>query len=539
MIDDQEAHHEPGPILTFPDTLIKARGRRIMRFSGGNQGMGLFGGGKAAHPLSDAKELKRVLDALPANDAFKAVDELMHWIESVAAAEGFKPEARIQLLFTLDETAQPLVRKLAKDYFATTRPSRYQENRIWTAIHAYWKQAGYGYARAVDLFVQGQKGAEGAKALLPALLVRTLRSFAQQIKWMHLRYGPIDLASWGIFNSVYAYSEARQLAQAKAPVTPGARESSPQLEFLRGLMFSASGPDGLLPMEVDLADNLIGELAPRFQLANAPAPELVCWTDLAQAMAPARMSRAPQAAPGLRCFGPGPALAFVEELAERVHTGGQLPAELNLGSYERDIVLETLRHLAMCWAPKSPERKTQRHPVKTRLAVTYGYDAVVAVLGGSDSLDFNNRNAESWIVENVSAGGFGAVVPQLKGDWLRVGALLALQPQGGANWVLGVVRRVNKLGPAQARVGIETLSKTPMVSQFAISGVKGSAHPGVLFKNGDASETKIVLKPGVFAPAMNLEATSGDKQHVFLPQAVAERGEDYEIARFRELIRES
>jgi hypothetical protein len=503
--------------------------------------MGLFGGGKAAHPLADAKELKRVLDALPASDAFKAVDELMHWVESVAAAEGFKPEARIGVLFALDEAAQPLVRKLAKEYFAATRPSRFQENRIWTAIHGYWKQAGYGYARAVDLFVQGRKGAEAAKAQLPVLLVRTLRSFAQQIKWMHLRYGPIDLASWGVFNSVYAYAETRQLAQAKAVAYPGARgESTPQLEFLRALMFSASGPDGLLPAEVELADTLIGELAPRFQLANAPAPELVCWIDLGKAMSPARLSRAPQPAPGLRCFGAGPALAFVEELAERVHTGGKLPAELNLGgSYEQDVILETLRHLALCWAPKSPERKTQRHPVKTRLAVTHGYDSVVAVLGGSDSLDFNNQSAESWIVENVSAGGFGAVVPQLKGDWLRVGALLALQPQGGANWVLGIVRRVNKLGPAQARVGIETLSKAPTVSQFAISGVKGSAHPGVLFKNGDASEARIVLKPGVFAPAMNLEASSGDKQHVFLPQAVAERGEDYEIARFRELIRES
>src|SRR5690242_20649554 len=115
--------------------------------------MGLFGG-KAVHPLADAKELKRILEALPANDPFKAVDELMHWLESVAAAEGFKPEARIQLLFTLDETAQPLLRKLAKDYFAAQRPSRFQENRLWTAIHSYWKQAGYAYARSVDMFVQ-------------------------------------------------------------------------------------------------------------------------------------------------------------------------------------------------------------------------------------------------------------------------------------------------------------------------------------------------------------------------------------------------
>jgi len=502
--------------------------------------MGLFGGGKAAHPLADAKELKRILDALPANDAFKAVDELMHWLESVAAHEDFKPEARLLLLFALDEAAQPRLRKLAKEYFATTRPSRYQENRLWTTVHGYWKQAGYAYARAVDLFVQGQKGAEGAKAHLPTLLVRTLRSFAQQIKWMHLRYGPVDPASWGVFNSVYAYAETRQLAQTQTAVYPGSRQSSPQLEFLRGVMFNASAPDGLLPIEVDFADNLIAELAPRFQLASAAAPELTCWTDLGQPMAPARMTRAPKPAPGLRFFGAAAALGFVNELAERVLTGGKIPAELNVGGpYEPDVALETLHHLGMYWSPKPPERKTQRHPVKTRLAVTHGYEAVLGVLGGHDSLDFNNQSTESWIVENVSAGGFGAVVPQLKGDWLRVGALLALQPQGGANWVLGVVRRVNKLGPAQARVGIETLSKTPMVSQFAIAGVKGSAENGVLFKNGDAGETKIVLKPGVFAPAQNLEVSRGERQHVYLPQAVAERGEDYEIARFRELIRET
>jgi hypothetical protein len=197
------------------------------------------------------------------------------------------------------------------------------------------------------------------------------------------------------------------------------------------------------------------------------------------------------------------------------------------------------RHLHLYWSPQPPERKAQRHPVKSRLSVTYGYEGVVGVLGGGDSLDFDNQRAESWIVENVSAGGFGAVVPQVKGDWLRVGALLALQPEGGSNWVLGVVRRVNKTGAQQARVGIETLCKSPMLSQFAISGVKTMSEQGVLLKNGEASEARIVLKPGVFAPSQNLEVARGERHHIYIPQAVAERGEDYEIARFREMIRES
>src|SRR5260221_3238590 len=106
--------------------------------------MGLFGG-KPDHPLADPKEAKRLLEALPDNDPVKALDELMHWIESVAAAEAFKPETRIQLLLMLDDAAQPRVRKLSKDYFATSRLSRFLENRLWTALHGYWKQAGFGY----------------------------------------------------------------------------------------------------------------------------------------------------------------------------------------------------------------------------------------------------------------------------------------------------------------------------------------------------------------------------------------------------------
>ena len=180
--------------------------------------MKFFGGGKPEHPLADPKEAKRLLDALPANDPVMVLDELMHWIESVAAVEAFKPDARLQLLLMLDDTAQPHVRKLSKDYFAAARPSRFLENRLWAALHGYWKQAGHAYARSVDQFVQGHKGVDAAKAQLPLLLVRTLRSFAEQIKWLHMRYGPIDLASWGVFNSVYAFAEARQLAHSKVAV---------------------------------------------------------------------------------------------------------------------------------------------------------------------------------------------------------------------------------------------------------------------------------------------------------------------------------
>ncbi len=498
----------------------------------------LFGSGGPDHPMADAKEAKRLLDELPAQDPLKALEELGDWLESVSLAEGFRPERRIQLLLQLADAAQGRVKRIARDYRAPGRLSRVQENRLWTVAHGYWRQAGLAFARSVDLFVQGAKGADGAKALLPQLLTRCLRSLAQQIKWMHLRYGPYDQAVWGVFNRVYAYAESRNLALAGVQ-----GETTPRQEYLRGLMFSASSPEGLLPAEIELAEQVIAQYSPHFAMAGASAPDLPYWTDIGQPMAPLRAVQPPPPAPGLRCFGAGAALGEVMALADRIRATAAVPPDLDLGApADADEVLEVLEHLAMYWAPQPPERKHQRHSVKSRLSVTNGLKGVIETLGEPSTLAFDGSNAESWIVENVSAGGFGAIVSQVKGDWLRVGALVAMQPEGGNNWVVGLVRRVNKTAGQQARVGIQTLSRFPAVSQFAISGSRAVAgERGVLLKGNDpaSAEVQIALRPGVFAPGQNLEATLAGRQHLYMPTGFGERGEDYEIGRFREMVREA
>jgi hypothetical protein len=520
---------------------IRTRASIILRFANGEVRMlKLFGGGKPDHPMADPKEARRLLDDLPAQDPLKALEELAHWFESVSTAEGFKLEQRLQLLFQIDEAGQPRARKLARDYFASVRPSKVQENRLWKGIHEYWSQAGQAFGRAVDQFVTGAKGSEPAKPQLPLLLVRALRSLSQQIKWMHMRYGPVDLSAWGIFNRVYGYAEFRGLAGTRTVVYPGApEESTPQQEFLKGVVFSASSPDALLPLEVHLAERFIGDFTPKFTLGNAPSPETSYWTDLNQNMAPQRLVRPPQQTLTLRCFGASAALEEVKGYIQKIEASRQVPSSLNLGgAYEPEVVLDVLEHLAIYWSLEPPERKHPRHNVKSRLSVAHGFDGLLSMLGASESLDFEAGAVESWIVENVSAGGFGAVVQQLKGDWLKVGALIAMQPEGGNNWVTGIVRRVNKVGAAQARVGIQSLSKAPMAGKFWTGA---TTETGVLLKSGeaDSGEVRIVLKPGVFVPGQNLESERAGRFHVYMPQSVDDKGEDFEIVRFREMIREN
>jgi hypothetical protein len=500
----------------------------------------LFGGGGPDHPLANPKEAKRLLEALPAQE-LKALEELAGWMESVGTAAGFRPAERAALLAQIDDAAAPRVRKLARDYFAAKRPSRYQENLMWTQLHEYWRQAGQAWARAIDANLQAGKNAD--PKLLPLLAVRTLRSLATQLKWQHLRYGPIDPAVWGILNSAYKVAEERGLADAKVSLGAGG-ESTAKLEFLRAAVFSASSPDGLLPLEVELAERLIADLSSGFALAKEGARDLLFWTDLARPMAPQRAIKAMPEVPTLRCFGPGAGVAALQAHVQKIQVSRAVPSGLNLGgTYEPEVVLDVLQHLALHWDLEPPERRHARHPVKSRLTINHGFQGALESLGGTGSLDFDasKSGAENWIVENVSAGGFGAVVPQAsKGDWLRVGAILAMQPDGGANWVVGIVRRVSRVSKDEARVGIETVSRAPASAKFRVGNL--GEHTGLLLPAAvlGSGEVSVALPTGVYARGTNLEASLGGKEHMYMPiGGVAERGEDYELLRFREMVREA
>jgi hypothetical protein len=475
--------------------------------------MKLFGAGKPDHPMADRKEARRILDELPAQD-LKAAEELARWHESVSTAEGFKAGERAQRLAMIDEAAQPRLRKLAREYLGA-KSSKAQQSLLWTRIHEYWRQAGQAHARCID-----------AKAL-PGVVIGALRALAQQLKWQQLRYGPIDPVLWGLVNGIFALAESRGMAEAKQ-------------EFLKAALFSASSPESLLPPEAELAERLIAELAPALALAKAPHPELPYWTDLGQAMAPARSKKQPQPGTGLRYLGPGAALATLQAMIENVQAKQVIPPELNLGAdYDAGTLLGVMRHLALYWSPEAPERKHARRSIKTQLTIAHGFDGVLEALGGaSDSLDFGKRAAQSWSVDNVSAGGFGALAPQAKSDWLRVGALVAAQPDGGSHWLVGTVRRLSKVSKQEIRVGVQTLSQAPALSRFARSS--GEAQGVLLPAPGAASgEAAIALRAGVYAPGENLEASIAGKPHVYLPKGVAARGDDYEIVKFKAMVRES
>jgi hypothetical protein len=357
---------------------------------------------------------------------------------------------------------------------------------------------------------------------------------------MYVRYGPMDPSVWGVIAKVFAFAEQRKLAQSAVTVYPGIPgDCTPEQEFLKAVMLSASSPDSLLPLEMELCERLIAHFCASFTLRLDLQPDIAYWIDLATSQAPLRLARPPQHAPTLRFFAAGKALEELESLTRTVKASGSVPAQVNLGgNYPAEAVLDVLNHLALYWSPKPPERKHQRHRVKSRLNVAHGYDGVRAVL--ADTIPLDGSGTETWIVENVSAGGFGAGIPEIKGDWLKIGCLLGLQPEGGDNWVLGVIRRLQRDAPQKGSVGIQTIAKSAQLVQLS-RGDGAGEEIGLLLQDGSEAvgEVRVLLRAGEFVPGQNLEYRKGDLTCLLMPQGIVDSGDEYEVIKFREMIRDT
>jgi hypothetical protein len=74
-----------------------------------------------------------------------------------------------------------------------------------------------------------------------------------------------------------------------------------------------------------------------------------------------------------------------------------------------------------------------------------------------------------------------------------------------------------------------------------VFSVRGAQESGVLLPAPalGASEILIGLHTGVFVAGQNLENERGGRGYMYLPQGIAERGDDYDLVRFREMIREA
>jgi hypothetical protein len=494
--------------------------------------MGLFSS-KVSHPLADAKEVRRVLEEVAKHEPAAALEETIAWMDSLSSAADLKLEMLLDLLLRLDEAALPQANRLARDYLMAPRLSRSQEYHLWRCNSSYWQQLVTSYENCCYRYASGdkaeRKSIEGSLALLYA---RLLRSYVTILKWTQFRYGPFDRNLWHGAGRIFLAAVAAKMDRKRFAFYANAAESTIEQEYLKALILHSSSVSNLLPLEMEIAERFIAYLLPSFVFTDVSRPDSVYWVDINKPLPPTRLIQPPEITPTLRFLSPGQALEKLTEIRARIDKSGAVPQEINLGSpYAPNVVLPVLDHLALNWMPKPPMRNYSRHHVKSRLAVINGLEPIYARLANASKLD---DTAEAWIAEDVSIGGMGAQVPLGVNEWIRIGALVGLQPEGGENWLIGVVRRFNRGSDGFGSVGIQTIGKWPRAVVADSGGLKTEV---ILLDTQQFGQTsalvEILLAGAAYEDGIPLKFTLDGKAMRLQAQGLVERGADYSIGRYR------
>lgn len=485
---------------------------------------------KGDHPLLDAREARKVFAELSAREAPEALEEATAWLESLPGAAGFKLAQRFETVLRLDEAVIRHARKLTQAYLLHGRLGNLDASRVWLLGHDYWQQLATVYHDCLQRWQgTGKAGRETAAASLPLFHVRTLHALGMRLKWDQFRYGPISAEFWLDLGAAYlAAVEADVDKQGVALYTTAGMAdalTSSEAEYLKVLVFNASAMDQLAPLQIEAAARLIAHFLPHLVLIREVWPTSMHWVDATRPQPPVRLSRLPEVTPGLRFFTCTRAIEAIEKLRQAIQAGQPMPPALAAG-IDTATVLAVLDHLAAHWSPKPPVRSHVRRPLHTRIAVVHGLAAAHARLTGRADAS----EVESWAVDDISLGGMRAQTQVGRRDWVRIGSLIGIQPEGGENWLIGIVRRYTRITPELASAGIETLAKKPRALS---ADAEGLATDCLLLDGPVVGETvRLALPRTAAGEQVALTFSLDGRQARLFPTEVLETWNDFVIARF-------
>ena len=481
--------------------------------------------GKSDHPLADTKSARELFERLIHSDPFEALDEIDSWLESASGDEEIKPQRRVDVLLQLDDIGTTAARKLAREYLVLSGKNHSRNDRLWQAARKFWRQLAASYWGLLNQFEADKKLRDEMRSALPVMQMRLLRAYGGGLKWDKFNYAPLEPDLWLNAGRLYLEAEKNRWLEKKLVLGDGT-PTTIAAEYLRLLLFHAASMDRLQPLEMELAEQLLAYFLPAYSLTAQVRPENVYWVDAAKPLPPMRLAKLPEPTPTLRFFATANACSAIEVLCNEISKAQSVPTELVLNQqFPVATVITVLRHLAAFCAPQPPVRTHVRHQVKSRMQVVVGFPAALATLRG------NGPSGGSWTVEDVSRGGMRAQAVLTNHEGLGIGSLVAMCPEGGDNWLIGIVRRIGRESQTLGNVGIETVGRAPGVVDFDSEGLRGE---GLLLDSAPSAGegTLLLVSPGVWQDSRPLTFIHDGRRCRLRPYEEQQRGNDYVIGRY-------
>lgn len=526
-------------------------------------------GGKPDHPMHSVKAAEKILSELATTDPGLALEEMCAWIDSVSQAPDFKPDIRSGVLQLLDDFGRKLQDRMIELYLGGARIHDLKSRERCQKAYDFCAGLSNAYVECLvnDLKLEDGKrsGSEDAAA---ELICRGLRAVGSLERVRHLSYQLVDREVWVRLFRLFRMAETAGIEGHSVRFSKtDVQTTTAVTELLRPLMLEVAAPESLAPAHVELAARTIGAIAGSFVIGKAPSPALPFCIDLTKPARPTQTGDKSPAGASMRFFGPGDAIARLEELI-KFDDAGHVPGERKAGHeytpWDRATVL---RHLKRYWGEHRPSRGTGRTRAQGELAVLHSLDAIRTVVAqiGTDQMGvisetFSERKQELrlvpenvdvtpeiWLEKDLSDSGLGAEVPPQRGGWVKIGRLCAVKRSDSDHWWVGVIRRLDAASGARVLTGIQVLSKTPFSMWLKMVGKEGHVASNWATSSGShrydyvdavllvpeheavAKDPMLVMKPQDFKPDMMCEALIGDKPRLIKFGAAVDSGDDFVI----------
>lgn len=503
---------------------------------------------KIDHPLADDKRVQRIIDGLPHHNAHQALDEVNHWLAALNGAPAFGAEQRYKLTSRFDTATRMYQARLLETYLALGDDNFAEEKRVWKTLTEFWTLLGHAYLTCVRQCAVGPI-APALRPQLRVLAARGLRALRHEVKCTLLRYGAVRNDLWSDCGTLLAFAEAG--GDAMQPVTlyeGDARHTSAAHEFMRLTMFWTLAPTGLSPFEQDIAERLVLHLTDKCRMSAFQEDAFDFFFDTAGLHPPLRLVRSSPWSPQTRYVEVAQARQALQVMHALASSGRMPPGVQFSAGAEPIAVARVAAHVMLNWARQMPARAFERRKLGQPLTVVHGFQDVLGVIapawndGGNDRSDAAaapRAMRESWIVDDVSQGGYGVIVPAGAGEWLHVGNLVALRGAVDESWHVGVVRRVSAHTQNQRHIGIQVLSRAPLAVQWRT--LAGAAREGkrqwaiqLNARPAGDSSVDILVRRDLLSGREVLQALYPESatEVMLKPDGLVEAGQDFDWLRY-------
>lgn len=535
-------------------------------------------------PLANVKNLEGWLKENANTDAHTANESIVALLGSFSPTEAPMNRDRLLSLMRLDDAGQRHHQTLCDQYLLNPRMSKSVEVRLWSAIVGYCHQVVRCY-HGVLPFARQMAAVPGQDRLLPHLIGRALHNLAVAAKMQYFRFEALESSTWQVAHELYLQAEKESIH--RLPLTLYAEvhagSTTCMAEYIELLLLSSLNTGNFSPKQIDTADRLLDLWAKSLSLETTFQPnQQLYFVDLQQGLGARRMRQQPEPTPALRYLSTNPMSEAMRRVIDELPKG-RSPAELGLPDDCRgSSCLELIKTLYGQWSIEGAgifQRGSERRPVMKMMEVVHALDEICSVIRHQQE-DFEKRkksadveyselvdlklygfvsdrtklkiqqqttvvpvlsvDTESWVVENESEGGFGATVNALENDWVHLGVLIGMKPEDSENWVVGIVRRLNKLPDERFYAGIQVISQSPTVVVLRPTQYRGSGSDFdnvravfpfsavyVPYDSQGRSINSLIMSGAEYAAEREFTLNSREKSFTVALQNVLEKGKDW------------